>query len=233
MIKGKENLIVWYESQNFPYWYIYSYQNSEKKEYLAGCPLKEKSNYTIEEGKNDLQKVLEILDKDTFYYIQLRKEIDSNVPNHLRGVKFILEEKKKIDKSNEYEKILPLNTELLEKKFNSEIDAIKKEFEHKIEIFKLNKEIEELNKKLKEDKESKFEKYLPIIAGFLNKNNSVAISGFENLNSEESKKNELKELLKKWKNYDNDYLILIKKIVQIIEEDFEKYQNYKNIFLNI
>ena len=233
MIKGKENLLVWYESQNFPYWYIYSYQNGEKKEYLAGCPLKEKSSYTIEEGKNDLSKVLEILDKDTFYYIQLRKEIDSNVPNYLRGVKFILEEKKKIDNSNEYEKILPLNTELLEKKFNSEIDAIKKEFEHKIEIFKLNKEIEELNKKLKEDKESKFDKYLPIIAGFLQKNQSVAISGFENLNANENKGNELKELLKKWKNHDNDYLILIKKIVQIIEEDFEKYKNYKNMFLNI
>jgi hypothetical protein len=233
MIKGKENLLIWYESQNFPYWYIYSYQNGEKKEYLAGCNCKEKGNYTIEEGKHDLQKVLEILDKETFYYIQLRKEIDSSLQNHLRGVKFILEEKKKIDKSNEYEKILPLNSELLEKKFNAEIEAIKKEFEHKIEIFKLNKEIEDLNKKLKEDKESKFEKYLPIIAGFLNKNNSVAISGFENINSNESKGSELKELLKKWKNYDKDFLTVIKKIVQIIEENTEKYENYKNMFLNI
>jgi hypothetical protein len=232
MIKGKDNILIWYESQNFPYWYIYSLQNGEKKEYLAGCSCKDKLNYSIEEGKEELNKVLDILDKDTFYYIQLRKEIDSSLQNHLRGVKFILEDKKKIDKSNEYQNFIPLQNEILEKKFNAEIESLKKEFEYKIQIFNLEKKIEDLNKKIKEKKEDKFERYLPIIAGFLNKNNSVAISGFEE-NQNEEKRSELKELLKKWKTYDNDYLVLIKKIVEIIENDRDKYESYKKIFLNI
>ena len=256
MIKGKQNILEHYDanSHKFVYWVIFPYNNRTNR--IAQSP--DVDSLAPSAARDQLQATLNRLEAGTRYTIAF-KESPKDAKGYIETV-FENDGTPGAGSSNiaGIGALMPaVDVEVLaEKKANELFEK----FRTQLTLDEQAKTIKELQKQLRENQISPIEQRIADVMGkfpaqtaqmmagigslFSGQQTAVGINGFApqsnakslneiSGNDEDKLLSELNTALEQWKEADQDFLLVIKKIAHVAATKPEAYNTYKPMILNM